>query len=353
MPDLSNVLICDMPLRFDTYKGCSHGCAYCFARGKTDISKVEKKESPTILLDFINKRRKGETVYKIFDYDIPLHWGGLSDPMQPIEKELKISLDCLKVFKETQYPFLISTKSTLLATDEYLDILKDCNCAVQYSAIGTCYDKFEKGSNTFLERIEAMRKISKHKRVIVRAQPLIPKVEREFTANLKLFKDVGVYGIIIEFMKYKYKAKGTKKIRGDNVFPITLIKPIFDRIKIKANNLGLKVFAGENRLRQYGDGLCCCGVGDMWKTHKANFNHLLFEDKEIEISKCFNDKLKGDGSQPNWWGLGQGTKAYRWMESICYNELLNMAMKSKEKLQDYTIDKQAYKNIKNFKAFGE
>ena len=78
MPKISNVLICDMPLRFDTYKGCSHACQYCFVKLKTDISKMQTDESHVSLTNFINKRRNGEIIEKIFDFDIPLHWGSVS-----------------------------------------------------------------------------------------------------------------------------------------------------------------------------------------------------------------------------------------------------------------------------------
>lgn len=38
----SQCWLCDMPIRFDTYKGCTHGCKYCFVQrnGKYDISNV-------------------------------------------------------------------------------------------------------------------------------------------------------------------------------------------------------------------------------------------------------------------------------------------------------------------------
>jgi len=335
MPKLSNVMICDMPLRFDTYKGCSHGCEYCFVKLKTDISLIANDESAQTLLNFINKRRKGEVIEKIFDYDIPLHCGGVSDPFQPLELERKRSLDCLKVFAATKYPFIISTKNKIVAFPEYLELLKDCDCAVQFSAVGSSYDDFEKGASPFLERVEAMKKISSiGKRVIVRAQPFLPKMEREFLNNLDLFVDAGVYGIIIEFMKYKYKAAGTSKVRGDNVFPLETIKPIFDRVKKAANEKGLKVFAGENRLRQYGDGLNCCGVGDLWKSHEANLNHLLFDEKAVELSECTNQKLIGGGSQPNQFALGQKTKDMILMNESSYKDILNMAMQSKSSLSD-------------------
>ena len=62
------------------------------------------------------------------DWDIPLHWGGVSDPFQPAEKKHGVSLACLKVFAETQYPFVVSTKGTrLLSSPEYLRVLAKCN----------------------------------------------------------------------------------------------------------------------------------------------------------------------------------------------------------------------------------
>lgn len=37
----SQVILCEYPIRLDTYRGCSHGCRYCFAQQKTDISVVK------------------------------------------------------------------------------------------------------------------------------------------------------------------------------------------------------------------------------------------------------------------------------------------------------------------------
>ena len=45
MPDCgSQIVLCDVPIRFDTYKGCSHGCKYCFVYRKYNISKIKKAE---------------------------------------------------------------------------------------------------------------------------------------------------------------------------------------------------------------------------------------------------------------------------------------------------------------------
>ena len=44
MPDCgSQVFLCDVPIRFDTYEGCSHDCKYCFASRKKSINVIKKR----------------------------------------------------------------------------------------------------------------------------------------------------------------------------------------------------------------------------------------------------------------------------------------------------------------------
>ena len=34
----SQIILCHLPIRFDTYEGCSHLCSYCFVQRKADVS---------------------------------------------------------------------------------------------------------------------------------------------------------------------------------------------------------------------------------------------------------------------------------------------------------------------------
>ena len=85
----SQITICDVPISFDTYNGCSHACAYCFVKRKTDISQIEKDNCYKALKNFIEGGRTELTRW--CDWKIPLHWGGMSDPFQPAEKRHKIN----------------------------------------------------------------------------------------------------------------------------------------------------------------------------------------------------------------------------------------------------------------------
>lgn len=134
----SQIAICDLPIRFDTYEGCSHLCTYCFVLRKNDL-KVEMGESAQALRRWITGARSQEFMW--CDWDIPLHWGGMSDPFQPVEKKERRSLEALKVLAETKYPFVVSTKNALIADEPYLELIKQSNCVVQFSAVCPKYDK--------------------------------------------------------------------------------------------------------------------------------------------------------------------------------------------------------------------
>lgn len=288
--------LCDLPIRFDTYKGCSHACEYCFAKKFKDITKIKTLETPGALIKFIEGKRTQNTMWA--DWNIPIHWGGMSDPFQPCEKKYRVSYDCLKVFAETKYPFVVSTKGKLVATDEYLDLLSKCNCVVQISACCSKYDKLEQGCPSFEDRLAMMAKVSKRvKRLIVRIQPYMHEVYHDVYNNLELFKNAGAYGVIIEGMKFKKKKPGLVRVSGDMVYPYELIKSDFLKLKARAHQLGLKIYAGENRIRKYGDSLTCCGVDGLegFVPNRYNLNHILNGDiqeprKSMEVmgsGHCF------------------------------------------------------------------
>ncbi len=281
MPECgSQIVLCDVPVRFDTYKGCSHLCKYCFVQRKVDISNISKNETAKTLLSFIDGKRTSETNW--CDWKIPLHWGGCSDPFQPIERKYRYSFEALKVFAQTQYPFIVSTKGRIIVEPEYLELIKKCNCVVQISAVCKEYDKLEPGAPTFEERLEMIREISKYKRVLVRIQPYMPEVHNSIAKNIKRFAEVGAYGIIVEGMKFFKSKKGLVKVGGDICYPLYVLKPRFTSLKDLAHSLGLKFYSGENRLRYMGDSLCCCGIDDLegFKGNSYNINH--FQNGGIE-----------------------------------------------------------------------
>lgn len=258
----SQVVVCEYPVRFDTYTGCSHGCRYCFAQTKVDLEKIRAHNCEKQLRGFIEGRRSCETNW--CDWRIPLHWGGLSDPFQPAERKGGTSLKCLEIFAETGYPVIISTKGRLITQEPYLSLLRKCNAVVQVSMVCASYDRIEPGAPSFEDRLAMVAKLSGNcRRVIVRAQPYITNVKAEFIANVPRFAEAGAYGVTVEGMKFKKGKPGLLRVRGDFCYPEDLLESHYAKIKEACHAEGLAFFCAENRIRRMGDSMACCGCGDL------------------------------------------------------------------------------------------
>jgi len=107
------------------YRGCEHGCIYCFARpthaylgyspGLDFETKLIAKTNAANLLDH-ELRKRGYAV-------APIAIGTNTDPYQPIEKRYQIMRHCLSVLQRFNHPVMIVTKGTLIERD--IDILSD------------------------------------------------------------------------------------------------------------------------------------------------------------------------------------------------------------------------------------
>ncbi len=111
----------DVPVErsLNPYRGCAHGCSYCFARqyheflglscGLDFESKLFAKPSaPRLLREELSRR----------DYEPKaVALSSATDAWQPIERELRITRACLEVFAEFRHPVAAITKSALIARD--------------------------------------------------------------------------------------------------------------------------------------------------------------------------------------------------------------------------------------------
>lgn len=322
----SQIAICDMPIHFDNYVGCSHACEYCFVKRFKDIKKIKPVNcSYNSLKRFIEGNRSLKISW--CDWDIPVHWGGMSDPFQPIEKQNKQNIDStyniLKLLAETKYPIVISTKGKLCIDKEYLDVLKECNVVMQISCVSKYYDSIEKGAPTYNERLKMIETLSKNvQRVIVRCQPYLPQVKHDVLRNsLNDFKNAGAYGVIFEGMKYTSRPKNNKyeleQVGRDLCYSKQMLQEHFKMFKTKAHKLGMKFFVGENRLRQMGDSLCCCGCDDLFQVNTFNCNHLLNGDKTEPT-----ESMKVNGTGAIFVELQQSVGSYDIVKNSTMEELM-------------------------------
>ncbi|SNT10907.1 PA0069 family radical SAM protein [Tropicimonas sediminicola] len=101
------------------YRGCEHGCIYCFARpthaflglspGLDFESRlIAKPDAPEILRRQISRPR-----YR----PAPIAFGTNTDPYQPIERERRITRGCLEVLSAFRHPVTVTTKGSLVERD--------------------------------------------------------------------------------------------------------------------------------------------------------------------------------------------------------------------------------------------
>lgn len=107
------------------YRGCEHGCIYCFARPSHaylglspgldfETRLIARPDAPAVLKRELS--RKG--------YDVqPIAIGTNTDPYQPIEKDQQIMRGVLEVLRDFRHPVGIVTKGTLVERD--IDLIAD------------------------------------------------------------------------------------------------------------------------------------------------------------------------------------------------------------------------------------
>jgi len=105
------------------YRGCEHGCIYCFARPTHAYHDL----SPGV--DFESRLFAKPDAAKLLHaalsrpgYEVgPIALGTNTDPYQPIEERFRITRSILELLLETKHPFTITTKSDRLLRD--MDII--------------------------------------------------------------------------------------------------------------------------------------------------------------------------------------------------------------------------------------
>ena len=114
------------------YRGCEHGCAYCYARPTheyLDLSAgldfetriLVKRDAPRLLRAALSRRSWRPRV---------VAFSGVTDCYQPVERALRITRGCLEVLAEFRNPVAVITKSRLVERDaDLLKELADARCA--------------------------------------------------------------------------------------------------------------------------------------------------------------------------------------------------------------------------------
>ncbi len=182
------------------YRGCEHGCVYCYARP----THAYLGHSPG--LDFESKLYAKVNAVELLEYELSrpgyvprtIALGAVTDPYQPIEREKRISRGILEVMERTGHPVGIVTKSAGIVRD--IDILQKLAAKglVKVAISVTTLDRglarsMEPRAATPARRLEAIRQLAEAGiPTTVMVAPVVPALnDHEIEAILEAAQTAG------------------------------------------------------------------------------------------------------------------------------------------------------------------
>jgi len=129
------------------YRGCEHGCVYCYARptheylgfsAGTDFESriMVKLDAPKLLEAELSSRKWRPQVIAI---------SGVTDPYQPIERKLEITRGCLQILARFRNPVGIITKNRLVTRDsDLLGELAEFSCAAVNVSVTSLVEELQR-----------------------------------------------------------------------------------------------------------------------------------------------------------------------------------------------------------------
>jgi len=189
-----------MDVYVNPYRGCEHGCIYCYARpyheylglsaGLDFESKIFVKENaPALLRDALMAKSWKPR---------PIGFSGVTDCYQPIERRLKLTRGCLEVMAEFRNPVAIISKSYLVTRDiDVLQSLAAHNAVQVVLSVTTLNDKLARAMEPRAarpgRRLQAIRELAAAGIPVgVNVAPIIPGLtDHEIPAILKAAADAG------------------------------------------------------------------------------------------------------------------------------------------------------------------
>ena len=116
----------DIPFRqsINPYRGCEHGCIYCYARAThsyLDLSPGRDFETEIFHKPNAVELLRAELAAPRYQVS-PIALGTNTDPYQPVERELKVTRGILELLLQHKHPTTIVTKGALILRD--LDVLR-------------------------------------------------------------------------------------------------------------------------------------------------------------------------------------------------------------------------------------
>lgn len=231
------------------YQGCEHGCAYCYARNSHEYwgysagmdfeqKILYKKNAAEVLEKEI--RKKG---YKPMEITL----SGNTDCYQPVERNMKLTRQCLDVLLKWKHPTAIITKNNLVERD--IDIYQEMaryNLIRIHISLNTTNEDIKRIMEPRTSSVKSMlRTISLFSEnkipIYVLAMPIVPGINDDTLPELiKMTSEVGASNIYYQPVKLSKNLEYVFVDWLDKNFPDRKEKVMNRLNEIYGNDIGTK-----------------------------------------------------------------------------------------------------------------
>jgi DNA repair photolyase len=254
---------------------------------------------------------------------VPVHFGGMSDPLQPAEARYRVTESFLHTLARRQYPTVLSTRSRLAASEPYMGLLKENGTAVvQFSFCSTrdrLAARFEPRSPPPSELLKTMSALAKNGiKVACRWQPYLPGLSEPAEEFVGRVASTGCRHVALEHLKVPVERghplwAGLTRAAGRDFHseykrldaPLDGREYVLpSRAKLRAiletaaavRARGMTFGAADNEFQYLSDTGCCCSGVDQFTGFENWFKHQIGH----AIRKCVGKRITYDAISREW-----------------------------------------------------
>ncbi len=305
----SQFFFCGLPLRLDSYRGCGFQCSFCYARfrgGNVPGATVFPADPHTlqrILARGLGPDRAApaSTIGQFLRQRVPIHFGGMSDPFQHAERTHGVTRHFLQALRDFQYPTVISTRSTMVATSPYLELLRAMKAVVVQFSFTSIVEKtsqaLERHTPRPAELLRTMEQLASRGIVVTcRWQPYVPGLSESPRKFVREVAAAGARHVAIEHLKLPVernhflwsdlaaarpslwsdyqKASATRDGR-EFLLPPEIKLPTILETRDAVRKAGISLGVADNDLQYLSDTDCCCSGVDRFPGFEGWFKHQV------------------------------------------------------------------------------
>jgi DNA repair photolyase len=265
-----------MEASVNPYRGCEHGCIYCFARptheylglssGLDFETKIYMKpRAPELLAEKLSLKSWEPKVLML---------SGVTDCYQPLEKKMRITRGCFEVLRDFRNPAAIVTKNALVARDgDIFEEMAAYDCISVNLSVTTLDGHLSRimeprASQPHL-RLHAIEALSKRGVPVgVMIGPVVPGLtDHEIPAILKACADAGAVGANYTMLRLPYGVKDLFSTWLEQHFPEKKDKVLGHVRGVRDGKLNSAAF-GE---RMRGTGVYAAQIADIFALYKKKY----------------------------------------------------------------------------------